>query len=80
MKANPGKDIVMYGSATLAGTLLRHGLIDEYHVAVYPVLLGHGKRLFPEGLAATRLRLADVKPLDSGVLSLSYRPEEADPS
>lgn len=80
LKAQPGKDIVMYGSATLAGTLLRHGLIDEYHVAVYPVLLGHGKRLFPHGLAATRLRLVGVTPLDSGVLSLAYRPEKTDPS
>lgn len=80
LKAQPGKDIVLYGSATLAGGLLRHGLIDEYHVAVYPVLLGHGKRLFPEGLTTTRLRLISVTPLDSGVLSLNYRPEPADPS
>jgi dihydrofolate reductase len=75
LKAQPGRDIVMYGSVTLAGALLRHGLVDEYRVAVYPVLLGQGKRLFPEGLAATRLQLVSATTLSSGVLSLAYLPE-----
>lgn len=43
LKATPGGDILTYGSATLVQTLLRHRLIDELRLLIYPLVLGHGK-------------------------------------
>jgi dihydrofolate reductase len=48
LKQEPGGDIEVYGSATLVQTLMRHNLIDEYRVAVHPIVLGGGTRLFPK--------------------------------
>jgi dihydrofolate reductase len=74
LKREPGGDIEVYGSATLVQTLMRHDLIDEYRVAVHPIVLGGGTRLFPpDGVSAT-LRLTGTHTLDSGVVSLAYMP------
>lgn len=51
------------------------GLVDEYRLFVYPVVLGRGARLFQEGLQAPELRLVETKPFKSGVVLLRYRPE-----
>ena len=78
LKREPGGDIEVYGSATLVQTLMRHNLVDEYRVAVHPIVLGSGKRLFPpDGVTAT-LRLTGTHTLDSGVVSLTYRPAGGD--
>ncbi len=74
LKRQPGGDILMYGSATLMGSLMRADLIDELLVWVFPVVLGTGKRLFPDGLDRKALRLAGTKTLDTGVVILSYDP------
>ena len=50
MKAQPGKNIVIDGSSVLVYTLAEHDLVDEYSLLVYPIVLGSGKKLFPEGL------------------------------
>ena len=59
LKAEPGKDMVVWGSLALSDSLMRVGLVDEYRLQVCPVVLGRGKRLFDDGLATqwlTRLR------------------------
>jgi dihydrofolate reductase len=67
-----GKNIEMYGSATLMQTLMEHDLIDEYRIWVHPFVMGHGTRLFTEGGQAAKLRLADTRALSSGVVILTY--------
>ncbi|MGH3735460.1 MAG: dihydrofolate reductase family protein [Micromonosporaceae bacterium] len=74
LKRQPGGDIMVYGSATLFDTLLRHGLVDTYQVSVFPLTLGGGRRLFPDGTAETTFGLAAVEPLRSGIVILTYRP------
>lgn len=71
LKQQPGQDILIAGSANLIGTLMRDNLIDEFQMLVYPVVLGKGKRLFPDGIDAT-LKLIESKPYDSGVVLLRY--------
>ena len=59
LKQQPGKDILVFGSGELVQMLMQHGLIDEYHLQVHPVVLGSGKRLFAEGSTAT-LKLVET--------------------
>lgn len=79
LKDQPGGDIVIHGSAQLVQTLMQDGLIDEYRLMVFPVVLGSGKRLFKDGSGMASLRLVDTKTVGSGVLVLTYQPagEEA---
>jgi dihydrofolate reductase len=74
LKQEPGKDIEMYGSATLMQTLMKHNLIDEYRISVHPFVLGEGKRLFSEGGETAKLRLVGTKIQSSGVVVLTYVP------
>jgi dihydrofolate reductase len=78
LKQQPGQDILVAGSRTLVQTLMAHDLVDEYRLMVFPIVLGSGKRLFGDSDAASVLRLADAKPLDSGTLILTYHPALAD--
>lgn len=72
LKQQPGGDIEVYGSATLVQTLMRHDLIDEYRVAIHPIILGHGTQLFPQAGVSATLALNAVRTLDSGVVNLTY--------
>jgi dihydrofolate reductase len=75
LKAQPGGDLLVEGSCQLAQTLIQHGLVDEYRLMLFPIMLGAGKRLFPEGMSEpARLTLADAKPDRDGVMLLTYRP------
>lgn len=74
LKQQPGKDILISGSGTLVHSLMQHDLIDEYNLLVYPVTLGKGKRLFPDGLNLT-LKLVETKSFGSGVVLLRYQPD-----
>jgi dihydrofolate reductase len=76
-KAQDGKDIRVIGSGELVQTLIKHGLVDEYHLIVHPLVLGEGKRLFRQG-EATKLRLVSSKPTTKGVLILTYEPARVD--
>jgi dihydrofolate reductase len=73
LKSEPGRDIVTTGSITLVHALVA-GLVDEYRLFVYPVVLGHGERLFPDGTEIPRLRLLETRAFRSGVVLLRYRP------
>jgi dihydrofolate reductase len=70
-------DVLVSGSAQLVGALREHGLVDEYRLMVFPVVLGGGKRLFPESGDSTPMRLVDSKPAGE-TLILTYRPAAAD--
>ncbi len=68
-------DIVVHGSPSLVRTLVENGLVDELRLMVFPIVLGSGKRLFGEGTAKTRLRLADSMAVGpEGVFVLTYEP------
>jgi dihydrofolate reductase len=73
LKQQPGKDIVVLGSAKLASFLLQLGMVDEYRVIVNPVLLGKGRPLFTGITERIRLKLLATKVLVSGVVILSYQ-------
>lgn len=78
LKEEVSGDILLAGSARLARGLTEHGLVDEYRLMLFPVVLGAGKRLFAEGTAHTRLRLTDTKPVGpDGVVVLTYQPVSA---
>jgi dihydrofolate reductase len=72
IKNNPGKDIWLFGGASLTASLLSLGLVDEISLAVHPIILGGGKRLFSEMTNRKPLTLIDTKTYSSGLVSLSY--------
>ena len=74
LKQEPGKDIEMYGSATLMQTLMKHNLVDQYRICVHPFVIGKGSRLFTESGETAKLRLVDTKTQSSGVVVLNYVP------
>ena len=74
LKAQPGKNILMDGSSMLIHTLARNDLIDEYSLLVYPLVLGGGKKLFPDGLRSN-LRLVESQAFPSGVVLMRYTVE-----
>jgi dihydrofolate reductase len=75
LKASPGRDILVAGSAQLVNSLLEHGQVDELRLMVYPVILGKGKRLFSNGKADHAMQLVEARPVgDDGVVTLVYQP------
>ncbi len=77
LKEQPGKDISV-GGANLASSLIQMGLVDEYWLYLNPVLLGGGKRMFPDLGTPLRLQLVETKIFGSGVQFLRYRQQSAD--
>lgn len=73
LKAQDGRNLILSGSTTLTSTLLEHGLVDEVLLAVYPVLLGTGKRFFAEGTPARLFELVSTKAFPSGIIFSAYR-------
>ena len=71
LKAEPGKNIMTDGSSQLVHALLAHDLVDELHLLLYPLTVGGGKRLLPEGVHAT-FSLVSARPYPSGVVGLDY--------
>ena len=72
LKEQHGGPILVAGSRTLVHTLMRDGLVDEYRLMVFPVVLGSGRRLFPETPDKTVLKLADTRAFGSGVVVHTY--------
>jgi dihydrofolate reductase len=73
LRAELTGEIQVWGSTELIKTLAEHALIDEYRLAVYPLVLGSGKKLFSDGFTTSELDLADNRPLASGVVVSTYR-------
>ena len=76
LKQQPGRDLLLSGSASLFQLLMDRNFIDEYRFMIHPIVLGGGKRLFKDGMAKTALKLVEAKPLSSGVVVLYYQPAE----
>jgi dihydrofolate reductase len=75
LKARPGGDLLVEGSSQLVQALARQGLVDEYRLMVFPILLGHGKRVFPADLAdPATLTLIESQAAGDGVLILTLQP------
>ncbi len=74
LEQQEGGPILVAGSRTLVHALMGHGLVDEYRLMVFPVVLGSGRRLFPETPDKTVLTLADTEAFSSGVVVHTYRP------
>lgn len=72
LKAMPAGKQIAIGGATLAAEAIELGLIDRYHVVIYPVLLGSGKRMFPVFDQPQLLRLVETRVFASGCIALSY--------
>src|SRR6266705_6197492 len=76
LKQEPGRDMLIYGSASLVRTLTNYGLIDEYQILVHPLVLGGGKPLFQDLLQRQKLKLVKTKSFPSGVIGLYYQPSD----
>lgn len=74
LKAQPGKNILIDGSSVLVHTLAQNKLVDEYSLLVYPLVLGGGKKVFPDGLRAG-LRLMETQTFPTGVVLMRYAAE-----
>jgi dihydrofolate reductase len=77
LKQQDGTNITVHGSATLAQFLMEHNLVDEYHLLVYPVVLGSGQRLFKDDLKTT-LQLVRSQQFSTGVVALVYEPAKGE--
>jgi dihydrofolate reductase len=74
LKDKPGGDIAIMGSGELIQSLAPHNLIDEYLLMIHPLILGSGRRLFPEGTSFAALRLVNSAPTTTGVIIATYQP------
>ncbi len=74
LKEQDGPELQVHGSGNLIQTLMRNGLVDEYRLWVFPVVLGTGKRLFADGAIPSALRLVDSKVSSTGVVIGTYEP------
>ena len=74
LKKEDGPELQVHGSANLIQTLMRNGLVDEYRLWVFPVVLGSGKRLFADGTIPAGLKLVDSTVSTTGVMIGTYEP------
>jgi dihydrofolate reductase len=79
LKMGEGKDIGVIGSAGLVQSLTSEGLVDEFNLFIYPLILGSGKRLF-ENTKMAQLALVSTTSLSNGVVLLTYRPDARYPN
>ncbi len=73
LKAFPGKNMVLWGSISLAQALMKENLVDEYHIQLCPVLTGGGRSLFEQLPDMAKLELLETKPYNTGNIFLNYR-------
>ncbi|HSE41925.1 MAG TPA: dihydrofolate reductase family protein [Acidobacteriota bacterium] len=75
LKKQNGKDIIAYGGAIFVSDLIKHGLIDDYHLFVNPAALGNGKTIFKELNSKQNMTLVKARPFDCGIVVLNYQPK-----
>ena len=76
LKNRPGGNLLVEGSAQLVHALAQHNLVDEYRLMVFPVILGQGKRVFPDAMPGpAKLTIADSRTVGSGVVLLRLHPQ-----
>ena len=73
IKSLPGKNIVVWGSISLAGSLMKANLIDEYHIQLCPVVTGGGRKFFPDNFEIEKLSLLEVRHYATGTVFLNYK-------
>ena len=76
LKRQPGKDLTVLGSGELVQSLRRRDLVDRYLLLIHPLVLGSGRRLFPDGGPAGPLRLVESVTTTTGVVIATYEPAE----
>jgi len=74
LKQQPGKDLLLSGSAQLFNALMRENLIDLYRLMLHPIVLGTGARLFTDDAARTRMDLKEIKRFATGIVVLEFEP------
>jgi dihydrofolate reductase len=74
LKKDDGPELQVHGSGNLIQTLMRHNLVDQYRLWVFPLVIGSGKRLFSDGTIPSALRLVDSKVSTTGVVIGTYEP------
>lgn len=77
LKRRPGKNMVIWGSISLAQSLIKEDLIDEYRLVMCPVVLGSGRPLFLDEVDSFGLKLVEAKTFDRGAVQLKYKPAPA---
>ncbi len=77
LRAAPGGDVVVHGSAQLVQALIENDLVDELRLMVFPLVIGAGKRLFGETSGKRRMQLSEAKTVGDGVVIHVYRPMES---
>jgi dihydrofolate reductase len=75
LKKQDGKDIIAYGGATFVSALIKHGLIDEYHLFINPTAIGNGLTIFKELNSKLNLTLVKSTSFDCGIVVLNYEPK-----
>jgi dihydrofolate reductase len=76
IKLDPGNSLVQYGVGELTHTMLKHGLVDELRLLMYPFTFGEGPRIF-EHMGVNTLKLLETRPFSSGVVALHYQPQQS---
>ena len=74
LKQEPGGNLLQYGVGELTHTMLKHGLVDEIRLVVFPFTFGQGGRIF-ELMGVNTLKLLETKTFDSGAIALHYQPQ-----
>jgi dihydrofolate reductase len=74
LKQEPGQNILKFGTGELDRTLLRHNLVDEFHLWIFPVAAGSGDRLF-DGFDTTHLNLVNTTIFTTGIVVATYAPK-----
>lgn len=80
LKNQPGGDIIAYGGARFASSLIREGVVDEFHLFVNPVILGKGLAIFSDLGARQELQLVESRPFACGIVLLRYEPRRQAPA
>jgi dihydrofolate reductase len=77
LKQGDGPELQVHGSSNLLQTLIKHSLVDQFNVMIFPVVLGHGKRLFGDGAIPAGLRQTSSRTASTGVIMATYEPAGA---